>query len=435
MKIIRILIFLFLPIVCFGQKIINDDISNFWIAYDKIVLEKDSLKQLDLIKTLYIGKGTPGLDGIMRARRYTAEEYISAINNYPKFWNSIRNNTLKSNQFLKEIQMAIEKLKLSYPDLKPVNIYFEIGVLRTPGTSIDGMSLIGSELALADSAIIASELEKDYPHLRNYFDTNPIKDVVFLNTHEYIHTQQKATIGNTLLAQTIMEGVAEFLAEIVLDTKTPNPQIKYGYQNEERIKNEYTKEMFSPNIYNWIMNSNNNQFGMRDLGYFVGYAVCKKYYESSQNKKEAIKEMIELDYNKEKDLIKFVEKTRYFDKPLAYYKKELDKISPKIVSISPFRKGNKKVEPGIIQISITFSEEMNSDFRSFDYGPLGEKYIYEFKKIIGWSNINKTFTYEINVEPNRQYQFVIGGSFRNTKDIRLNPYLVEFNTGTVKQSK
>ena len=126
------------------------------------------------------------------------------------------------------------------------------------------------------------------------------------------------------------------------------------------------------------MNSTNNQFGMRDLGYFVGYAICKKYYEASNNKKEAIREMIELDYNNEKELIKFVEKSKYFDKKLAYYKNELDKISPKIISISPFKNGSKEVKTGIIQITISFSQEMNTETRSFDYGPLGEEYIYEF---------------------------------------------------------
>jgi hypothetical protein len=428
MKIYQILTFLFFPMVCFGQKIITDDITNFWNAYDQIVIEKDSLKQLAFIKTLYIDKGTPGLNGIMRARRYSAEEYVDAINHYPKFWASIRNNTLKSNQFSIEIQRGLEKLTLIYPHLKPVDIYFEIGVLRTVGTTIDGMSLIGSEIALADSNVITREFDEQYPHLRNFFDTNPIKDVVFLNIHEYIHTQQKETIGNTLLSQTVMEGVAEFLAEIVLEMKSPNPQISYGYQHEQQIKQAFEKEMFSPNIYNWIMNSTNNQFGMRDLGYFVGYAICKKYYEASNNKKEAIKEMIELDYNNEKALIKFVEKSTYFDKKLVYYKNELDKISPKIISISPFKKGNKEIKAGIIQISITFSEEMNTETRSFDYGPLGEEYIYEFRNIIGWSNDQKTFSFEVYVEPNRKYQFVVGSSFRNKNEIRLQPYLVEFNT-------
>ncbi|SEL79552.1 hypothetical protein SAMN05421740_11076 [Parapedobacter koreensis] len=35
---------------------------------------------------------------------------------------------------------------------------------------------------------------------------------------------------------------------------------------------------------------------MGDLGYFMGYAICKSYYEKAHDKKLAIKAIIELDY-------------------------------------------------------------------------------------------------------------------------------------------
>lgn len=426
-KIIISFLFLF-SLISFGQKIISNDISNFWKAYDKIIVEKDSIKQLELIKTLYINKGTPGLSGIMKARRYTAEEYIYAINHYPKFWNSVRNNTLKHKQFSKEINDGVKKLKNIYPELKPVNIYFEIGILRTGGTTIDGMLLIGSEVALTNQSVITQEFDTRYPHLRPYFDTNPIKDVAFLNVHEYIHTQQKETIGNSLLSQTIMEGVAEFLAEITLSKKSPNPQIEFGYKNEEKIKQEYEKEMFSPDIYNWLMNSSNNQFEMRDLGYFVGYAICKKYYDQSLDKKQAVKEMIELDYNDENALINFVQKTKYFDKPLSIYKSEYELKRPKIISIMPIENGSQNVNPNIKTFTLLFSEEMNPNFRNFDFGPLGEDYALRITKVIGFSEDRKSFTFETNLQPDKQYQLVVNFGFRSTKMYNLIPFLIDFKT-------
>lgn len=412
----------------FSQKIITSDIGNFWNAHDKIIVEKDSVKQLKFIQTLYIDKGTPGLDGIMRARRYSAEEYVYAINNYPKFWQSIRKNTLKSGQFSKDIQKAIDNLKKIYPDLKPVNIYFEIGILRTGGTTIDGMSLIGSEVALADKSVITTEFNQTYPHLRSYFDTNPINDVVFLNVHEYIHTQQKETISNTLLSQTLMEGVAEFLAEIVLNQKSPNPQIEFGFQNEERIKTAFEKEMFSPNIYNWIMNSPDNQFGMRDLGYFVGYAICKKYYEQILNKKSAVKEMIELDYNNENELIQFVEKTKYFDQPLINYKNEFENSRPKVIGIKEFENGSHNVNPNTKLITIIFSQPMNIQSRGFDYGPLGEGNVLGVQKIIGYAEDKKSFSFEVKLEPGKQYQSIATENFHDESGLPLQPFLIDFNT-------
>lgn len=425
----KLILFLSLiSLFSFGQKIITADIDNFWHAYDKIVLEKNSLKQLDLIKTLYIEKGSLGLAGIMKARRYSAEEYVYAINHYPKFWKSVRSNTLKSKQFSKEINNAVNKLKNIYPDLKPVNIYFEIGILRTVGTTIDNMLLIGSEVALTDKSVVTSEFDSRYPHLRIYFDTNPVESVSFLNIHEYIHTQQKETIGKTLLAQTMMEGVAEFLAEIALNEKSPNPQIDFGYKNEAKIKQEFEKEMFSPNIYNWIMNNPNNQFNMRDLGYFVGYAICKKYYDATADKLSAVKKMIKLDYNNEKELISFVEESKYFDNPLLSYKKAFESKRPVITGIKQFKNGSQNVDPKINSFTIMFSKEMNPKFRNFQLGPLGEGNLLKIEKVIGFSEDARAFTFESTLQPDTHYQILVSFGFRSKEQYPLVPYLIDFKT-------
>ncbi|WP_370899468.1 Ig-like domain-containing protein [Chryseobacterium gossypii] len=417
-----------IPSAMFGQQIITDDLHNFWNAYDQIIAEKDSSKHLNLIKTLYINKGTPGLHGIMKARKYSAEEYVYAITHYPEFWKSIRKNTLKSDQFSEQIREGIKKLKNLYPNLKPVNTYFEIGILRTGGTTIDGMLLIGSEVALADKTVVTNEFDRKYPHLRSYFDTEPIKDIVFLNTHEYIHTQQKASSGHSLLAQTMIEGVAEFLAEIALDKKSPNPQIYFGYKHEERIRSAYEKEMFSPYISNWIWNNTDNQFGMRDLGYFVGYAICKKYYEGSTDKKLAVKEMIELDYNNEDDLVAFVDRSKYFSRPLSVYKEEFERLRPKVIGIRQFKNESRNVSPGTKIITLLFSQPMDKNTRGFDYGPPGEKNALKVQKVIGFSEDGKAFSFEVALEPGTQYQSVATENFRDRNDLPLQPFLISFQT-------
>ena len=78
------------------QKVFFSDIDNFWVAYDSIRTTPDSLKQLQYLNRLYIGKGTAGLRSMMEVRRYTAEEYVGAIRCYPKFWSSLRPFTLQA---------------------------------------------------------------------------------------------------------------------------------------------------------------------------------------------------------------------------------------------------------------------------------------------------------------------------------------------------
>lgn len=87
----------FISLTSYGQKkqtVITDDIPNFWKAYDEIQTTEDSLKRIEIIQTEYIDKGTEGLKGIMKVRRYTAAEYIKVIGQYPMFWKSIRRKSL-----------------------------------------------------------------------------------------------------------------------------------------------------------------------------------------------------------------------------------------------------------------------------------------------------------------------------------------------------
>jgi len=402
-----------------SSNIVTTDIANFWEAYDQITATKDSILQYKYLDGLYFKKGTDGLNAIRRARNYTAQEYIASINKYPEFWNSVKANTLNANQYSTELEKGILKLKEMYPNLRPAKIYFTIGALRSNGTTLDNSVLIGSELALANKETPSHEFPENLSHLRSFFDSEPSKHIVFLNIHEYLHTQQKETIGNTLLSQTVMEGVGEFLAEIALAQKSPNPQIAFGFQHEESIKQAFEKEMFSPYVYNWIMNTTNNQFGMRDLGYFVGYAICKQYYAQFSDKKLAIKKMIELDYNNENDLIKFVEKSGYFAKPLHVFKESFEKSRPKVTRIE-------HIPSNTDVLTIHFSHKMDTRFRNFLLGPLGKKSVIRLKEFQGFSEDGKSVRFGIEkLKPAKKHQLVVGAGFKNTKGIPLSPYLIE----------
>jgi hypothetical protein len=163
---------------------------------------------------------------------------------------------------------------------------------------------------------------------------------------------------------------------------------------------------------------------MRDLGYYVGFTICEKYYNAAQNKQQAIKEMIELDCNNEAILMAFIDKSGYFSKPMKAYK-----VAPNVVDIHPFKNGDKNVNPNLKEIRIDFSTKMNRDFRGFDFGPLGEKNALFVKKFFGFSNDLKSTIIEVDMKPNTRYQMVVSQNFRSINGLRLEPYLIDFTTG------
>jgi len=184
------------------------------------------------------------------------------------------------------------------------------------------------------------------------------------------------------------------------------------------------------NIFNgfWLYDNSENEFKVRDLGYNVGYVICEKYYNKALNKKQAIKEMIELNYNDENELSNFVDKSDYFTNSLAYLKIEYNKNRPVVTGVKQFQNESQKVAPGLIELTIEFSELMDQNYRNFELGPLGQPNLLRLKKFIGFSEDGKPASFEIELKPNQRYQLLVGEGFRNSKGILLKPYLVDFKT-------
>lgn len=430
---ISALLFLLLIVSCSTRQrkqknIIADDIVNFWKAYDKITSTKDTILQYAYLDSLYLQKATAGLRAIREVRNYTPEDYITAINNYPKFWNSIRKNTLQVDKYSQELEKGIEKLKEIYPELKPATVYFTIGALRTNGTVLDSLVLIGSELAMTDKNTISSEFSEPLQEARKtFFETNPIDNLVLLNAHEFIHTQQKPMVYN-LLSQVIYEGVAEFVSATALQVSPATPAIAFGKKNEKRVKERFEHEMFYPNnTSKWLWSNAPNEFGIRDLGYYIGYQMCENFYHKSSDKKQAIKKLIELDYSNEKEVEAFVKEAGFFTTSLDELYERFDKKRPVVLGIKEFENESKQVDSNLKQITINFSQPLNGYNTGVDYGELGEN---AFPKVVNrvWGEDNKSWTLTVELEPKKEYQLLISNNFRTQDDVPLKPYIVHFVT-------
>jgi hypothetical protein len=292
-----------------AQKVLTSDIDNFWIAYDSIQTTTDSLKQLNFIQTLYIDKGTKGLKAFMVLRNYNAKLWVALIHKYPKFWNSIRPNTLTVKSYAAEIEKSIVRFKELYPDLKEAKMYFTVGGLRSGGTTMNDMVLIGSEIATGNASTDVSEFTNNW--LAGVFKNQQADNLVNLNIHEYVHTQQKSGDPKTLLGQAIKEGACDFIMELVIGKQIQNNYIVYGREHESTLKEDFKVEMLSANYSNWLYNGSTAKT-VGDLGYFMGYSICKAYYNNAPDKKRAIKEIIELNYSDSTAVEGFLKRSNYY---------------------------------------------------------------------------------------------------------------------------
>jgi hypothetical protein len=408
------------------QKVFTSDIDNFWIAYDSIRSTNDSIKQLHFIRSLYIDKGTEGLHAFMKARDYSAEHWVQLINRYPKFWNSIRPNTLAVKSKAGEIDNSIVRLKKLYPGLKDAKMYFTVGGLRSGGTVDRNLVLIGAEIVTGNASTDVSEFPDKW--LAGVFKDASSDNIVALNIHEYVHTQQKGTSTN-ILAQAIKEGSCDFITELVLGQPLQTQYIKYGNEHLDELKQKFKEEMFTTSFSRWLYNSSNAET-VADLGYFMGYDISKDYYKAAKNKKKAIREIIELNYSKPDEVEKFLKKANYYKE--SYNKEALiqsfKEKQPMLVKLEPFENGSMLVDTSVKELVLVFSKPMSKGY-SINYSSKGKDF-YPVKSISGYSDDKTRFTLKLNLIPNKEYEFVISNNSFKSDDgyPLLQPHTIKFKT-------
>lgn len=420
---------------CCGQQVKPQvsfsDVDNFWVAYDSIRSTPDSLQQLRYIQRLYIDKGTPGLRAFMEVRNYSGPEWVSLIRRYPRFWSSIRPHTLRARANAQQLEPQLQRLRQLYPALRPASIYFTVGALRSGGTVQGNKVLIGSELATGGPDVDVSEFAPArQAWLRRLYATQPGHNIVPLNVHEYVHTQQKGS-GTTLLGQALYEGTCDLVAELVTGRPVPLPYMTYGPAHERELKDKFKVQMYSPYYLNWFYNQeSSNPAHVPDLGYYMGYAICKAYYNKAKDKRQAVKDLIELDCTNQAAAEALLRASRYYPEPLdkAALLRAYETNRPTVTAVAGLAPDS-TLDASVTEIRVDFSQPMGPTTNT-ELGPGGKPQ----SPIIGnkgFSADRKSFTYKVKLEPGRAYHFVLvgnpeGGGFRSTEGYPLKTYAVRF---------
>ena len=429
-------ILLILVLLAFGKNLVaqkhstihTEDIDNFWTAYDAIQKATDLSRKIEIINKQYIDKGSEGLKAFMVARQYSDSLWIKLIDEHPKFWNSIRPNTLAIKRKTAELEKGVKKLKAIYPDLKPAEIYFTIGGLRSGGTVKDNLVLVGAEIATGNANTDVSEFDNDW--FKNVFEEQSLDNIVYLNIHEYIHTQQNPN-GSSLLGQVIREGSCDFITELALQKPIKTKYMSYGLANTNSIKDRFKKELFSDSFENWLYNGRQRPEDA-DLGYYVGYEICKAYYQKAKNKKQAVKNIIELDFSSDSALELFLEKSGFYPEKLDKdaIKEAYEKLQPTIVSLEPFNNGDQNVDATTKELRIVFSRQMMPKRYSISLSEKGKEY-FPLKNVKGFENDNRILVLGVELKAQKDYEFVITNKGFKSKDgypLKEDKYLIKFRT-------
>ncbi len=265
----------------------TEDIALFWSVYDLVQPKPDG----DAFQKIYIEAGSSGLKAFVPNRIESGKNLAKTIKNNAAYYASIRESSLSIADKKERFSECFSALKAIYPEAVFPDVYFVIGAKNSGGTTFDGGLIIGAEMFGEANAAIQAPLDIDL-----------VDEVV---AHELIHFQQQYVKDNSLLAQSIREGSADFIAELIAGNHSNKKIYVYGDAHEKELWSEFSKRMFDNDWNGWLYYQKDKS-RPKDLGYWMGYKITKAYYERADDKSIAIREILNI-----QDFKIFLEKSGY----------------------------------------------------------------------------------------------------------------------------
>ncbi|HTG32276.1 MAG TPA: DUF2268 domain-containing putative Zn-dependent protease [Thermoanaerobaculia bacterium] len=281
-----------------AARIVTEDIAHFWEAFDRAAPEFPPQS----FGTFYLSRGTPGLKDFVSLRISNAEELARVVRSHPRYYASIRDSTLRIREMEPGIRASFYALKYLYPDAVFPDVFFLIGRLNSGGTVSDRGLLIGAEMHGRTPQSPVDELSE---WLRQV--TAPAAEIPHVVAHELIHFQQKYPESPVLLGQAIREGSADFLAELISGRPGDQHVAEFAAPREAELWEEFQRKMHGKELSGWLYSGSPGR--PQDLGYWVGYKITKSYYDRAGDKRQAIREILEI-----KDFDAFLAKSGYAER-------------------------------------------------------------------------------------------------------------------------
>ncbi|HEX7832434.1 MAG TPA: DUF2268 domain-containing putative Zn-dependent protease [Thermoanaerobaculia bacterium] len=284
------IVILLLCFVAFSAKaaFITDDIPRFWKAFDAATAAPAADDRTRIFQEQYIDAGTPGLADYHKTKIKTARELAEFVYEHRAYYESVRANTLRVAEDEPRIRKALAEITKLYPDAKFPDVYFVIGRLNSGGTISERGLLIGAEMYSVAKDTPINTLPLGTQRIVGTLDALPHTIV-----HELIHFQQQPTGPETLLFGVLIEGGAEFLADLVLPAPRKPYFREWGEAHAEQVWKKFDAEKSSMDWSGWIGgNATATEQWPADLGYYVGYEIAKAYYEQATDKQAAVRQLL-----------------------------------------------------------------------------------------------------------------------------------------------
>jgi hypothetical protein len=263
-------------------QILTGDVARFYQVYDA-ANGKPTAEQLDRD---YLAHGSDGLKHFAVLRRVTGARIAETIDKRPEVYVGARRCLAALPAVKRRLTRAFDKLAKAYPEARFPPVTLVVGRGRPVGITDPAGVSIGLE-ALCGADFMNPDLEDRFVHTI---------------AHEYGHIQQPSDIqamepgqpGMTLLRAALIEGAAEFTAELISGEVANHQHKAWTKGREAEIEAAFVRDQDKTDVSDWLGNAPGTAEKPGDLGYWVGHRIVKAYYDRAPDKRRALAEIYDI---------------------------------------------------------------------------------------------------------------------------------------------
>lgn len=273
-----------------GSILVFADIPRFWEAWDAAA-GLDQTGRVEAFQRLYLDRGSPGLKSFLSARIGSAKDLVAEIDQRPRYYAQLRAQQQTLADLAPKLCAALQGLKRLLPDATIPPAYFLIGRMNSGGTVDTSGLLIGTEMYGRRADTPADELNDWHRTVLGAPEQLP-----HIVAHELVHTQQgpESFSDQSLLAASIREGTADFLAELSSGRHINQAAHTWAEPRAETLWEEFQSVMDQNDYAGWLYDSSQVPKRPADLGYWMGYRIACAYYRKADDQTEALKTLLRL---------------------------------------------------------------------------------------------------------------------------------------------
>ncbi len=263
-----------------GPVIHTEDVTRFYQVYDNA----HGHPTAEQLQHDYIDRGSDGLHEFAKIRRISGAAIAETLAKHPEIYSDARRCMAVLPNVRRRLDVALHTLGRLYPEARFPPVTIAIGRGKPVGTtSATTGVLIGLE------ALCASNDQSD---------PNPEDRFVHVIAHEYAHIQQLSVYTNdenpTVLEAALIEGGAEFTAELISGGVSYYQAGVWARGREKQIETAFVSDEDKTDLSKWFYNGKGTADWLGDLGYWVGYRITRSYYQHAANKRQALRDILEV---------------------------------------------------------------------------------------------------------------------------------------------